>query len=128
MNNCDRIKELGLCDTVQLPLCVCVCVYTFVVATETRRHGAMQGNDQINVTAANEAAPVPQRSASSALTSYRAPPPANERRNTHAHTHLNARKNTRRRQNTPMHDTDTDEEGLLLLVPDVSCSPEEPIP
>ena len=44
-------------------------------------------NDHINVTVANEAAPVPRRSASSPLTSYRTPPPANERRHTHTHTH-----------------------------------------
>ena len=48
-------------------------------------------NDHINVTVANEAAPVPRRSASSALTSYRTPPPANERRDTHTHTHLHCR-------------------------------------
>lgn len=72
------------------------------------RHGdvaahATRGNDQINVTVANEAAPVPRRSASSVLTSCRTPAHANERRHTHTYTHVYI--HTQYEENTLKHDT-----------------------
>lgn len=55
----------------------CVCIHGC--------HGdtAAPGNDQINVNVANEAAPMPRCSASSALTRYHTPPPANEETRKH---------------------------------------------
>lgn len=77
---CEPVKVLESFWKVLLPkrrppnasVCLCVCIGSC--------HGdtAAQGNDQINVNAANEAAPMPWRSASSVLTRYHMPPPANE--------------------------------------------------
>lgn len=67
-------------------ICVCVCMHSGCYG-DLALH-ATQGNDQINVTVANEAAPVPRRSASSVLTSYCTLPRANERRHARIYTHL----------------------------------------
>ena len=65
---------------------------TYVCSLQSpwRRGGTRDaGNDQINVTVANEAAPVPWRSASSVLTSCRRRPLM--RGETHAHKHTHTR-------------------------------------